>query len=404
MDNNAHVLSITEEPAAFRYLNTLGVSAEGIELMSPKCMHFCIKLENVDKRGANILKQDMLSLGGEAAIPWSAFLLTSEKCSVLLIGSGRQFKELIEKLSRQPFKLDAIGNQIEQVLKNYQKHTFIFQAREKKLHINKSAVVMGVINLTNDSFSGDGIYNQPQKAIDFALNMLAHGADIIDIGGESTRPGAQIISTSEEIMRVLPILKGLRKKTKALISVDTYKKDVAQAVLDEGADIINDVTGTNYNPEIMTLVKQYRAGLIIMHAPNPPEKMHQPYHYDDILSEIISYFRKAIKKVLDAGINYESIIIDPGIGFGKTVNQNFFILKNLSSFRSLGLPILVGTSRKSFIGKTLNLPENERLYGTCATVTAAILHGAHIVRVHDIMAIKQVATIANRIINAEEQE
>jgi dihydropteroate synthase len=404
MENNAHVLSITDESIASHYLNTLGVSAEGIELMSAKFVHFCLKLENIDKREANILKQDMLSLGGEVAIPWSAFSLTSEKCSVLLMGSSKQFKKLIKKLSRQPFKLNSIGAQIEQVLKNYQKDTFLFKARNKTIEVNKKTVVMGAVNVTNDSFSGDGIFNQPQKAIDYALNMLAQGADIIDIGGESTRPGAQVISVNEEIRRVTPVIKGLRKKTDTLISIDTYKKEVAQAVLDEGADIINDVTGTNYNPEIISLIKKYNAGLIIMHTPNPPEKMHKPYHYDDIIAEIIAYFRKIIKKALDSGINLESIIIDPGIGFGKTVNQNFFILKKLASFKSLGLPILAGVSRKSFIGKTLNIPENERLYGTCAAVTAAILNGAHIVRVHDITAIKHVAIISDKILSAEEKD
>ncbi len=404
MENNAHVLSITDESAASRYLNTLGVSAEGIELMSPKCVHYCLKLENIDKRGANILKQDMLSLGGEAAIPWSAFSLKSEQCSVLLIGSSKHFKKLVKKLSRQPFKLNSIGAQIEQVLQNYQKDTFLFKARNKIIEINKSTAVMGAVNVTEDSFSGDGIFNQPQKAIDYALNMLAHGADIIDIGGESTRPGAQVISVNEEIRRVIPVLKGLRKKTDALISIDTYKKEVAQAVLDEGADIINDVTGTNYNPEIIPIIKKYNAGLIIMHTPNSPEKMHKPYHYDDIIAEIIAYLRNAIKKALDSGINRESIIIDPGIGFGKTVNQNFFILKNFTSFKSLGLPILAGVSRKSFIGKTLNIPESERLYGTCAAVTAAILNGAHIVRVHDITAIKQAAIISDQILNEEEKD
>jgi len=263
---------------------------------------------------------------------------------------------------------------------------------------------MGVLNVTPDSFSGDGIFADSQKAIDFALEMADQGADIIDIGGESTRPGGQLVTAEEELKRVLPIVESIRQKTSALISVDTYKHEVAQEVLQAGADIVNDVTGTNYDPDILPIIKQYGAGLIIMHSPNPPEKMHQPYHYDDLISEIIAHLRKTIDAALKAGISQESIIIDPGIGFGKTVDQNFLILKNLASFKSLGYPILAGTSRKSFIGKTLNLPADKRLFGTCATVAIAIFNGAHIVRVHDIAAIKEVAIIIDTINNAKEWE
>lgn len=404
MKNNAHLLNIAHEPDAIRYLKKLTVSPEGVELMSPKCIHHCIKLENVDKRAANILKQEMLSLGGDAALPWSAFKLSSEVCDLILMGTPKHFSLLTNKLNRQPFKLAAIGAQVKIVLENYHTVEFVFKAKDKTLPLNKKTIIMGVVNVTPDSFSGDSIFENPQKAIDYALEMLDKGADIIDIGGESTRPGAQVVSIEEELKRVLPIVKGIRKKTSAIISVDTYKHEVAREVLAAGADMINDVTGTNYDPDILPVIKQYGAGLIIMHSPNPPEKMHQPYHYDDLISEIISHLRKAIDAALNAGISQEKILIDPGIGFGKTASENFLILKNLASLKSLGYPILVGTSRKSFIGKTLNLPEDRRLIGTCATMAIAIHNGAHIVRVHDIAPIKEVVIIADTINKTKEWE
>ena len=400
MENNVHLLSIPDEYSAIRYLKKIGVAPQGIELMSPKCVHHCIQVEGVDKRAANILKQEMLALGGETAIPWSAFMLSSEVCNVILIGTRKQFLLLIKKLNRQPFGLKSVGTQINEVLENYQKTEFCFKARENTLRLGNRTLIMGVLNATPDSFSRDGIYKKPQKAIDYAMKMLDQGADLIDVGGESTRPGANVTSAEEELNRVLPIIKGLRKMTSALISVDTYKHQVARQALEEGADIINDVTGTNYDPDILPIIKDYGAGLVIMHSPNPPEIMHQPHHYDNLISEIISHLRKVIAKASAAGVSQERIIIDPGIGFGKTVSQNFIILKNLESFKSLGRPILIGTSRKSFIGKTLNQSVDERLFGTCTTVAAAIFNGAQIIRVHDPAVIKDVAIIADTINNA----
>ena len=265
----------------------------------------------------------------------------------------------------------------------------------------KRTLVMGIVNVTPDSFSDGGKYFAPITAIDFAFKLIDEGADIIDIGGESTRPGADKVSCSEELARVIPVIEGIRSNNnKILISIDTTKSVVAKEAVEAGANIINDVSGLSFDNQMPETIAQLKAPVIIMHMKGNPSDMQENPKYKDLINEIITYFEEKINIAINTGIEREMIILDPGIGFGKTVEHNFKILSELNRFNNLELPLLIGPSRKSFIGLTLNLPPEDRLDGTAATVAVGVNNGARIVRVHDVKNMKRVAIIADKIRNA----
>lgn len=245
-------------------------------------------------------------------------------------------------------------------------------------------LVMGILNVTPDSFSDGGSFIKPEKALEQALKMAAEGADIIDIGGESTRPGALKVTAKEELARVLPVLKKLSKKLKIPVSLDTYKYEVARSGLDAGAALINDISGLHYDEKIAELTAKAKAGLILMHIKGTPVDMQINPVYKDILKEIKDYLKDGIETALAFGNRKESIAVDPGIGFGKTLEHNLKILKYTGEFVKLGYPVLIGASRKSFIGKVTGGTPKERLEGSLASAVLAAERGASIVRVHDV--------------------
>lgn len=261
---------------------------------------------------------------------------------------------------------------------------------------------MGVVNVTPDSFFDGGFYSDAEKALSRALELLQEGADIIDIGGESTQPGSDPVSAAEEIRRVIPIVHSLRQKTDRLISVDTMKSEVAQAALDAGADIINDISGLRYDSRMPALTAQYRAGLILMHMKGTPKTMQANPFYEDVVAEVRSFLHERLHVALAHGILKERVIIDPGIGFGKRLEDNLTLLNKLPALEELGRPVLIGVSRKSFIGKILDLPPYDRLEGTIAASILGVVRGAAILRVHDVRAVKRAVLVAQAIL-AEEQ-
>ena len=263
---------------------------------------------------------------------------------------------------------------------------------------DRKTLVMGIINVTPDSFSDGGKYVKIKNAINHAKKMVDDGADIIDVGGESTRPGAKEVSSSEELRRVIPVVESIRLNfPDILISIDTTKSVVAHKAIKAGADIINDVSGLNSDIEMVGVVANLKVPIIIMHMKGNPKNMQINPKYKNLIGEITSFFEKKIKIATELGINRNLIIIDPGIGFGKTINHNFEIISKLKEFSKLNLPIMIGPSRKSFIGKTLNLPVKSLIEGTSATITASILNGANIVRVHDVLEMKRVVEISEKI-------
>lgn len=258
---------------------------------------------------------------------------------------------------------------------------------------------MGVLNVTPDSFYDGGRYAERESAVRRALQMVEEGADIIDIGGESTRPGSQPVSEEEELRRVLPVIEAVRARVDVPISIDTTKSRVAQRALQAGACMVNDISGLGFDPRMAEVVAQAGALCCLMHIQGTPQTMQKNPHYDDVVHDISAYFAERLALAERAGIPRQNIWLDPGIGFGKTVEHNLQILRRLREFTVFGLPILIGTSRKSFIGKVLgDLPPEDRLEGTAATVAVAILNGANAVRVHDVQAMVRVARMVDAVL------
>lgn len=262
---------------------------------------------------------------------------------------------------------------------------------------------MGIINLSPDSFYPDSRVPSVPAVLKVAERMIEAGADYLDVGAESSRPGAKPISEEEELAIVLPVISQLCQNFSVPVSVDTYKPGVAQKVLEEGVSIINDITGLRY-PEMAPIIAEYDAGVVIMHMQGSPENMQEDIHYDDCVGEIKTFLEQGIRTAEAAGIAFDRIWVDPGIGFGKTVEHNLEILANLDSFASLQKPILLGTSRKSFIGKILDLPVAERLEGSLATAVIGMIKGARILRVHDVQETYRAVKIASEILKVQNEQ
>ena len=284
-----------------------------------------------------------------------------------------------------------------------------WRLRTRSLELGRRTLIMGVLNVTPDSFSDGGQFFSRDHAVGHALEMLEEGADIIDIGGESTRPGAKAdqagVSAGEELERVLPVVQAvLGERPSTLISVDTYKAEVAQAALNSGAEIVNDVSALRWDSAMASTVAESNCGLVLMHARGRPQEWRDLPHAADIVAEVKADLGKWSSAALRAGVARESIVLDPGFGFGKKFEGNYPLLARFGEFDELGFPLLSGTSRKSFIGRTLasdgrDAPPDQRLYGTLTTVTASILQGAHIVRVHDVRPAVEVAKVADEILS-----
>ena len=266
------------------------------------------------------------------------------------------------------------------------------------LDFSKRTHIMGVLNITPDSFSDGGMHFDKSRAVDHALRMIDDGADILDIGGESTRPGSEPVSLDEELRRTIPVIKALSKSISIPISIDTYKSDVALQALEAGASIVNDISGMRFDPEMPAVISRFKVPVVIMHMKGSPINMQVNPFYKALIPEIMDYFRASIRLAAKFGIPDNMIILDPGIGFGKTFTHNLEIINNLQQFSLFKNPILIGPSRKAFLGKILgDLPAQERLEGTAAAVAISIIKGAHIVRVHDVKEMAKVAKVADAI-------
>jgi dihydropteroate synthase len=413
----ARIVEIFNELDAANQMRKIGVSPQGIKIMRAKAVTRALKLGKVGIGAGNILKQEMLSLGGEVAVGKDVITGRVKSSDCIILGTRAQLRTLCQKLAKQPFGLDEVGRLIEKVLRNYEGKSLKLRCGKYVLDFGKRTYLMGVLNLTPDSFSGDGIYRSQvagrrlqaasrrsqvvDRAVEAAEQMVRDGADIIDVGGESTRPGADGIDIKEEKSRVMPVIKKLVTKLKVPISIDTTKSAIAQLALDLGVSMVNDITGLRGDPRLGKVIARYNAGVVVMHIKGRPRTMQRAPRYRSLISEIMDWLKEGIEIATRAGIDWEKIIIDPGIGFGKTTQHNLEILKRLREFKNLGRPILVGTSRKSLIGNILGLPVDQRLLGTAATVAVAISNGANIVRVHDLKQMKQVAMMTDAVIKGQ---
>ena len=265
------------------------------------------------------------------------------------------------------------------------------------LHLSRRTHVMGILNVTPDSFSDGGRFLRLDDALRRAEEMVAEGADLIDIGGESSRPGSDPVALDEELDRVIPVVETLAGRVSVPLSVDTYKAEVARRALDAGAALVNDISAMRFDPAMKELIAERGVPVILMHMRGTPRDMQISPFYEDVIGEIGAFLRERIAEAVSAGIAQSSIVVDPGIGFGKRVADNLEIVRRLDAFHALGCPILLGPSRKSFIGKVLDVPSEERLEGTAAVVALSVLRGAHLIRVHDVRQMVRVARMVEAI-------
>jgi dihydropteroate synthase len=274
----------------------------------------------------------------------------------------------------------------------------VFRVKDTAYVLGRRTWVMGIVNVTPDSFYDGGLYLDAGKAVAHGLELAAEGADILDIGGESSRPGSDPTPAEDELHRVVPVIAGLRRQSGTLLSVDTMKPDIAEAALDAGADIINDVSSFRLDPRILELAARRKAGFIVMHMAGTPKTMQIQPRYDDVIGDVLTFLAEKLEIAEAYGLDRECLMIDPGIGFGKRFEDNLALINGLATFEDLGRPVLIGVSRKSFIGKILNAPPEDRLEGTIAASVVGVVRGAHVLRVHDVRAVKRAIQVAEAIL------
>lgn len=399
----ARLLHLHTTADAERELRRIGVDPGGIASMAAKTHTRCIHLSRLQCRQANILKQEMLALGGDAAVARGTVACGIEATDVILIGTDKQLEKLRMKLRLQPFGLPSLAEELTLILQRVNSTPAIWRTSRGELSLARP-LIMGILNVTPDSFSDGARHVEPRLAVERALRMLDEGADIIDIGGESTRPGAGTVPADEEVARIVPVIAELAKQARCVISVDTWKSRVALEAMDAGADIINDISGLRFDPALAGIATRTGAGIVLMHTRGAPADMQRNTVYNDLIGEVASGLRESVETALVAGVRRERIAIDPGIGFAKNCQGNLEILRRLPEFTSFGLPLLVGTSRKSFIGAISGRQVDDRLFGTAATVALAIANGASILRVHDVRAMRDVADMAHAIVTGHAPE
>jgi dihydropteroate synthase len=364
-----------------RQLGEFDLPAEELDKLTDTFLHCTIKLESVDTRAANLMRSYLETLGGGIAMRRGAQDYTVRETDVLITGSRRTLQLLAARLKGEPYGLDALSSEITACTTGGNR---TISWGNRTLDFTHKTYVMGILNCTPDSFFPSSRAATIKDAMRSAHEMISAGVDIVDVGGESTRPGSEPVPEDEEIRRVIPVVQALRAVSDVIVSVDTRKKEIAERALDAGADIINDISGLRHNEDLARLIARRKVPVILMHMRGTPRTMQKNPFYKNTISEILRELQPSIAAAIGAGIAPEMIIIDPGIGFGKRSQDNLRIIKELASLKSLKFPILVGLSRKGFIGEILDRPVEKRLIGTITANTLAILNGANIIRVHDV--------------------
>jgi len=391
--NNAEirVLAMSDQAAVARELARMGCDSATVLSLAPKGVIRLVRLERVPSGMAQILRQEMIVVGGDAAIDATG-------CGVLLLGTEAQLTDFCTRHHTGKTDLSVMAAVISQTLTQLTTTGRVLRCGAYHLPLGEKTYLMGILNMTPDSFSGDGLIGDIATAVRQAEAMLADGADLLDVGGESTRPGATAVTLEEEMARVIPVIAALAPLG-VPISVDTYKSVVAAAALDAGATLVNDISGLRFDPEMARVVADAGVPVVVMHIRGTPRTMQQHPVYDDLLTEVCAYLRESTAIAEDAGIPHDQVVLDPGFGFGKTVEHNLELLRRLLELRSTGQPVLLGVSRKSSIGHILHdLPPAERVEGTGAAVAIGIMHGADIVRIHDVRAMCRVAQMTDAVV------
>lgn len=399
MKHNPRILKISTHAEAVEELRRIGAEPYGIEAMAPKMMHFNILLEGIQTKVANILKQEMLSIGGDVAVSRGSVDCSREKTDAVIMGTRKQVERFIEKIFHQPFGIDRLAEDIRQTLLRYSSKTGVLRTSRREIRIGERPLIMGILNATPDSFSDGGLYARLDETVERGLRMEAEGADLIDVGGESSRPGSEGVAADIEIGRIAPVIAELSKHIKIPISIDTVKLETAETAAGLGAEILNDIGALSLDDRLAGFAARTGMAVILMHMRGMPRTMQAgDLRYDSLRGEILGFLRERVDAAIATGIERDQIVIDPGIGFGKTAQDNLRILKYLREFKSLGLPLLVGPSRKAFIGKITgeSIPA-DRTAGTAAAVAVAVMNGADIIRVHDVKTMRQVADMTHAL-------
>ncbi|MFB0505285.1 MAG: dihydropteroate synthase [Thermodesulfobacteriota bacterium] len=379
-------------------MQRIGVDPLGIESMREKIFHLNLKIQGIDCRLANLLKQEMVILGGDVAMDKRIIDCSVAASDLILMGTQNQIKALTDRLEDRFNGFQGVAVRIRECLKNLESPPHTIRCKKTVFHLDERTHLMGILNVTPDSFSDGEMFFAPDKAISHGIELASQGADIIDIGGESTRPGAKPLARDEELRRVIPVIEGLAAKVDVPISIDTYKSFIAEKAIEAGAEMINDISGLHFDPKMADVAAKYDVPIVLMHTKGTPEVMQLDVHYDCLLTEIMEYLEESIEVAEGAGVDAKQIIIDPGIGFGKSAEDNLRIIYHLAELKSLGKPIMLGTSRKSFIGKILDAEVDQRVEGTLASISAAIMNGANILRVHDVGPARKAAQIVDAIL------
>jgi dihydropteroate synthase len=380
------IASVGCDPAA---LPVFGKKSEIIPVMA----------RGIKQSVAVIIKQEMISSKGDAAVHREAITAGVEKTDVVLLGTVSVYEDFIRKARAQGYPtLSALADEVESIIVRGTKEIGIMKFRGKTLTMDKPRI-MGIVNITPDSFYDGGRYNGTDEALTRCREIIEQGADIVDIGGESTRPGAEPVSLERELERVIPVIEKAAKEFDTIVSVDTYKAAVAEEALRAGAHIVNDISGLGYDPEMPDTIARYQSGAVIMHIKGTPKDMQKDPVYEDIIGEMNEYFTERVALAKKHGIPESGLMIDPGIGFGKKLEHNIAILANLESFKIHGLPIAVGASRKSMVGMLIDREPELRLWGTMGVHVFAYYNGVNIIRVHDVKEHYDMLSIIDKMKN-----
>lgn len=365
-------------------MRRLGVDEGGVEKMVPKGFTRVFLLRDISAGAANIVKQEALAVGAECATPRQVVTGKPEYCDALLMGDLSKLNLLGKKLAGQPLGLSALGDEIVRVVENYlQGEGFIWRIKERVLDFSEGPKIMGVINLTPDSFSDGGEYATIDDAVKRAQEMVAEGAEIIDVGGVSTRPGSSAPNEEEEWARLLGFFERA-DDISAPLSVDTYRSGIAERAVGCGAEVVNDITALRADPRMAPFCAEAGVGVVLMHMQGEPTDMQKNPQYKNVVGEILAFLKERLAELTESGIEEERMAVDVGFGFGKTLEHNLALLGGLSAFCELGRPMVVGASRKSFIGKLLDLEMGDRVFPSVVAAVISAERGAAILRVHDV--------------------
>ena len=378
------VMALRDVDEVRRLLAGMRVSMAGMDIMDKKALFRVVRIKGLDPRAVSILKQEMLSRGGEVATSREVYEMKGRTADCLMMGTLAQYERLLPKLRAQPFGLRPLADAIAAALGNRDSQRPVCHPG---LDLSCRPRVMGIVNVTPDSFSDGGDAFDTAAAVAMGERLAEEGAAILDLGGESTRPGADSVGPEEEIARVIPVIQALVPHVDVPLSVDTYKASVAARALEVGAFMVNDISALRMDPEMVAVVRDADCPVVLVHMLGEPRNMQVDPHYEDVVDDVYSFFVERLTWAIDQGLKEENLLIDPGIGFGKNLEHNLTLLQNLGGFRSLGRPVVLGASRKAWLGRVLDLPEaKDRMAGTVATTVVAALQDVDVVRVHDVRA------------------